>query len=96
MRKALRQLSLINKRSDEGDWDTWSNSLSSQFLSKQRLGLIQNQLHMSVADKQAEFDEICALTNPTVKKERLESFADDCDSTAVHLTPLRCLVKNIK
>ena len=31
------------------------------------------------------FDEICALTNPTVKKRLLQSFSDDCDSAAVHL-----------
>ncbi|MDO5397631.1 MAG: winged helix-turn-helix transcriptional regulator, partial [bacterium] len=33
----------------------------------------------------SEFDEICSLTNPTVKKALLKSFADDCDSAAVHL-----------
>ena len=32
---AKQSLSLINKRSDEGDWNEWSNKLSSQFLSKQ-------------------------------------------------------------
>lgn len=28
---------------------------------------------------------ICSLTNPTVKKALLKSFADDCDSAAEHL-----------
>lgn len=79
------QLSLINKRSEEGDWKEWSDSLPSQFLSKQKLSLINKQLNLSVADKQAEFEDICSLTNPTVKKELLETFANDCDSTAVHL-----------
>ena len=32
-----RQLSLINKRADEGDWNDWSNALPSQFLGKQSL-----------------------------------------------------------
>ncbi len=27
----------------------------------------------------------CSLTNPTVKKALLKSFADDCDAAAVHL-----------
>ena len=40
---------------------------------------------MAISDKQAEYDEICSLTNPTVKKNLLKSFADDCDSAAVHL-----------
>lgn len=80
-----QQLRLINKTRDEGDWNDWSNSLPSQFLSKQPLPLIKKQLNLAVADKRAELDEILALTNPTVKKELLESFADDCDHTASHL-----------
>lgn len=80
-----RQLSLINKRADEGDWGEWSKSLPSQFLSKQSKQLIEKQLDLAKADKQAEFEEIMSLTNPTVKKELLRSFADDCDAAAIHL-----------
>lgn len=80
-----QSLSLINKRAEEGDWGEWSKTLPSQFLSKQSLSLIKKQLGLAVADKQAEYDEICSLTNPTVKKTLLKSFADDCDSAAVHL-----------
>ncbi len=80
-----RQLSLINKRAEEGDWGEWADKLPSQFLSKQPLHLVRKQLNLASADKMAEFDEICSLTNPTVKKSLLKSFADDCDSAAVHL-----------
>lgn len=80
-----KQLSLINKTREEGDWTTWSDRLPAQFLSKQNKTLVKKQLDLSVADKQAEFDEICSLTNPTVKKILLNKFAEDCDSTAVHL-----------
>ena len=80
-----KKLSLINKRADEGDWGEWSDHLPSQFLSKQSMTLIKKQLNLATNDKQAEFDEICSLTNPTVKKALLKSFADDCDSAAVHL-----------
>lgn len=80
-----RQLSLINKRADEGDWNDWKDKLPSQFLSKQPLSMAKKQLGLAIADKQAEFDEICSLTNPTVKKNLLKSFADDCDAEAVHL-----------
>jgi len=80
-----KQLSLINKRAEEGDWGEWSDNLPSQFLSKQSITLIRKQLDLAAADKQAEYDEICALTNPTVKKSLLKSFSDDCDSAAVHL-----------
>lgn len=80
-----RQLSLINKRAEEGDWNEWSDNLPSQFLSKQSMTLIKKQLNLASADKQAEFDEIMSLTNPTVKKALLKSFSDDCDSAAIHL-----------
>ena len=80
-----KKLGLINKRSDEGDWSDWKDTLPSQFLSKQNISLIKKQLGIAKADKQAEFDEYCSLTNPTVKKHLLEKFADECDSAAVHL-----------
>ena len=80
-----QSLSLINKRAEEGDWGSWGDKLPSQFLSKQNITLINKQLDLTAADRQAEFDEICSLTNPTVKKVLLKSFADDCDAAAVHL-----------
>lgn len=80
-----KQLSLINKRAEEGDWGEWADKLPSQFLSKQNLSLVKKQLGLAASDKVSEFDEICSLTNPTVKKALLKSFADDCDSAAVHL-----------
>lgn len=80
-----RKLGLINKRADEGDWTDWKDSLPAQFLSKQNLSLAKKQLKLAIDDKMAEYDEICSLTNPTVKKVLLNKFADDCDSTAVHL-----------
>lgn len=79
------QLSLINKRADEGDWSDWSNALPSQFLSKQSKALAKRQLDLAKADKQAEYDEIMSLTNPTIKKHLLEEFANNCDSAAVSL-----------
>ena len=80
-----KQLSLINKRAEEGDWGEWADKLPSQFLSKQSLALVNKQLNLAASDKMAELDEICSLTNPTVKKSLLKSFADDCDAAAVHL-----------
>lgn len=80
-----KQLSLINKRADEGDWDDWADALPSQFLGKQSLSMAKKQLNLAKADKLAEYDEICSLTNPTIKKHLLEKFADECDSAAVHL-----------
>lgn len=79
------KLSAINKLKEEGDWDKMSKNLSSQFLSKQPLQLIRKQLDLTYADAVDEFAEICALTNPTVKRKLLLDFADECDSAAVHL-----------
>lgn len=80
-----RQLSVINKRAEEGDWESWKDKLPSQFLAKQNISMINKQLNLSLTDKRDEFDEIMHLTNPTVKKKLLQSFADDCDAAAIHL-----------
>lgn len=78
-------LSAINKLKEEGDWDTMAKNLSSQFLSKQPMRLINQQLKLSYDDKIAEFDEINSLTNNAIKRKMLLSFADECDSAAVHM-----------
>lgn len=69
----------------EGDWQDWSKSISSQVLSKQSPNLAKKQLDLALSLKKEEFDELNSLTNPVVKKVLLNSFADDADSAAVHL-----------
>lgn len=78
-------LSPINKLKEEGDWDTMSKNVSSQFLSKQPKKLIENQLKLTVADYQAQYDEIMHYDNPTVKKKLLNDFADTCEGTSMTL-----------
>ena len=78
-------LSLINKTREEGDWNDWSDHLPAQFLSKQPKPLIEKQLKLSIADKEDEYHEILEYPNPTIRKQLLKSFAEDCDSAAVHL-----------
>lgn len=80
-----RKLGLINKRADEGDWTEWKDKIPAQFLSKQSLTLAKKQLNLAIADKTDEYNDILALTNPTIKKHLLSKFADECDSAAVHL-----------
>jgi predicted transcriptional regulator len=77
--------SVMNMVNEEGSWDQWSRSLSSQFLSKQSPTLAKTQLDMASDRKRRELDEIMNLNNPAVKKRLLESYADDADSSAVHL-----------
>ena len=79
------KLGLINKKSDQGDWSEWADALPSQFLSKQSKTLAERQLNLAAKDRYDEFESICAINNPTIKKHFLNSFADDCDGAAVNL-----------
>lgn len=83
--KGEKQQSAINIVNDDESWQKWSRNLPSQFLSKQLPQLAERQLGIKAKAKQEEFEDICKLTNPTVKKQMLESFSEDCDSEAVHL-----------
>lgn len=78
-------LSLINKRSDQGDWTDWTDTLPSQFLSKQSLKMAEQQLNLSKASKLDEFDTIKSLDNPVIRKHYLDKFAEECDSASIDL-----------
>ena len=78
-------LSTINIVNSEGDWGEWSKTLSSQFLSKQNLPLVKKQLNLSYENKLDEYRDILQLNNPVIKQHFLDSFAEDCDASAVHL-----------
>lgn len=80
-----RQHGVLNIVNEEGRWETWSKSLSTQILSKQSPVLAKEQLAMVAERKKNELDEIMELTNPAVKRKLLEGYADDADSSAVHL-----------
>ncbi len=79
------QRGALNVVNEEGDWERWSKTISSQVLSKQTPPLAKSQLNLALAQKKEEYDEIMSLTNPVVQKQLLIAFADDCDSSAVHL-----------
>ena len=79
------QRGALNIVNEEGDWDKWSKTISSQVLSKQPVPLAKKQLALDLKSKQKEFDELSKLTNPIVKKELLTAFADGADSASVHL-----------
>ena len=69
----------------EGNWRDWSRNLSSQMLSKQSPALAKQQLDMTYEMRQNRFEDLMALTNPTVRKKMLEDFAGSTDSAAIHL-----------
>lgn len=80
-----RVTSVMNIVNEEGDWNEWSKTLSSQVLSKQPNTLAKQQLDLALKSKQDEFAEIMSLTNPVVKQHMLEKFADGADSSSVDL-----------
>jgi len=77
--------SVMNIVNQEGDWSGWSNTLSTQFLSKQSTTLAREQLDKTYNDRVKDLDEIMSLTNPTVRKALLKTHSDAADSAAVHL-----------
>lgn len=80
-----RQKGALNIVNEQGDWDTWSTKMSSQFLSKQPVELIRDRLNATHKSLRAEFDEINSLTNPIVKKHLMESYISGLDAKAAHL-----------
>ena len=80
-----KHISPINIVNDDEDWDKWKKSLSSQFLSKQRPELAKRQLDIDYDKRNEDLNEIMMISNPTVKRKLLESFAETADKAAVHL-----------
>lgn len=83
--KGNSHTSPINIVNDDKDWEGWKKNLSSQFLSKQYPALAKRQLDIRYGEYLDEFNELKSLTNPTLKRQLCEEFADNCDSAAVHL-----------
>lgn len=78
-------LSLINVRANEGDWSDWADRVPAQFLAKQSTTLIRRQTNLAIREREEELRDIERLTNPTIRRQLLNTFASDCDSAAVHL-----------
>lgn len=69
----VRQKGSLNIVNEQGEWDTWSSKLSSQFLSKQPAALIKDRLDDTHASLRKEFDDIKSMTNAVVKSHLLNS-----------------------
>lgn len=77
--------SVLNLVNEEGAWDNWSRSLSSQMLSKQPLSLASRQLAETQKKRREDLDDIMKMTNPVVRQKLLDEYADSADAAAVHL-----------
>lgn len=75
----------LNIVNEEGDWDKWSKTLSSQMLSKQPNPFARRQLDQAHSHREEELNTIMSLTNRVVKKKLLDEFSESADSDAVHL-----------
>lgn len=80
-----KKLSALNIVYEEGEWSTWSKTISSQVGSKQRPEVIKEQLALTYNSAEDEFNDILSLTNPVLRKKLLNEFADECDASAVDL-----------
>lgn len=69
----------------EGRWAQWSKNLPAQFLSKQNLSLVKQQLKVGVLEKEDEYETIMSINQPVVKRQLLIDFADSCDKSAEDL-----------
>ncbi|MBO7453093.1 MAG: hypothetical protein J6U54_22395 [Clostridiales bacterium] len=69
----------------EGRWAEWSKNLPAQFLSKQNLGLVKQQLKVDVMKNEDEFETIMSISQPVVKRQLLIDFAESCDKAAEEL-----------
>ena len=78
-------LSALNIVNEQGTWNEWSRNLPAQFLSKQTIPLATKQLKLDARMRHDDFDEIMSISNAAVRKNLLNSFADNCDSAACHL-----------
>lgn len=69
----------------EGRWGDWSKNLPAQFLSKQNLSLVKQQLKTDTIKREDELESIMSIKQPIVKRQLLLDFADGCDKAAEEL-----------
>ena len=77
--------SALNIIREEGEWDDWSKTLASQFMSKQEPKLARQQLAKTYEEREREYKEILELTNPSLKQKMLMDLGGKCDTDAYEL-----------
>lgn len=74
-----------DKVNEEGTWGKWSKTLATQFLVKQPLPLIKEQLDKTYDSYKERLAEVEGITNPIVKQSMLMDLAEEVDKRAVDL-----------
>jgi predicted transcriptional regulator len=80
-----RQNGALNIVYEEGSWDSWNNTLSSQFLSKQPISLVKDRLDATYKSTAEELDALKQIQQPVIKQHLLDRYAEQCDKQTVHL-----------
>lgn len=80
-----KNTSVMNLLREEGDWETWTNSLPAQMLSKQPQPFIRSQLAETTKKYKLQVDEINSINNPVLRRKLLEKLSDKIESDAVDL-----------
>lgn len=75
----------LNIVNEEGDWMKWKSQLSSQFLSKQPVKLIEERANETIEKIYKDYEQIKTVKNPVVREYLLNSFNDDIRTKAAHL-----------
>lgn len=83
--KGVEHPGALNIMKEEGKWGEQQLNLASQFLSKQPKALAKRQLNLDFELRKNEFDDICRINNPMVRKKRLAEFSEECDAAAEDL-----------
>lgn len=69
----------------EGRWGKWSKNLPAQFLAKQSLPLVTQQLKLQTEASDDNLSDILKVNNPTVRRKLLIDYADQADRAACDL-----------
>lgn len=75
----------LNIASQEGDWNKWHSTLSSQFLSKQPISLVRERLNDTFDTLNKQYKEAMDIDNPVLRKAMLDGIISDADAKQVHL-----------
>jgi DNA-binding NarL/FixJ family response regulator len=81
----VAEIGSVNIVNEEGDWASWSKTLSSQFLSKQPTTVVHERLKATIKQIDDEYASIQKVNNPVIKKQLLDSFSSDLESKQVHM-----------
>ena len=75
----------LNIVNEEGDWNKWSDTLSSQMLSKQSPKLIKDRLDATMDVVDGRISKLQSLTNPVVRKHFMQAYESELESKTRHL-----------